>query len=150
MKFLLPWWLSDKESTCQCRRQGFYPWVGKIFCRWKWQSTPVFLPGEYYGQRSLADYIHGISKRIRHRITTEHQWEDIYREATQEFLSLPYKIQVCSSITFHKIYSLGSNFEYRYLLNKAKTFVFCPFKSTVVWSSPSSVNHEVVLNIFHN
>ena len=26
----LPRWLSGKESTCQCRRPGFDPWVGKI------------------------------------------------------------------------------------------------------------------------
>ena len=49
-------WLSDKESTCQCRRLGFNPWVGKIPWRRKWQPTPVFLPGEFHGQRSLAGY----------------------------------------------------------------------------------------------
>ena len=27
---VLPWWLSGKESTCQCRRLGLNPWVGKI------------------------------------------------------------------------------------------------------------------------
>ena len=26
----LPWWLSGKESTCQCRRRGFDPRVEKI------------------------------------------------------------------------------------------------------------------------
>ena len=26
----LPWWLSGKESSCQCRRPRFCPWVGKI------------------------------------------------------------------------------------------------------------------------
>ena len=26
----LPWWLSDKEPSCQCRRHGFDPWSGKI------------------------------------------------------------------------------------------------------------------------
>ena len=26
----LPWWLSGKESACQCRRQGFNPWSGKM------------------------------------------------------------------------------------------------------------------------
>ena len=26
----LPWWLSGKESTCQCRRHGFDPWSEKI------------------------------------------------------------------------------------------------------------------------
>ena len=48
-----------KESTCQCRRcqkLGFNPWVGKIPWRRKWQPTPVFLPGESYGWRSLAGY----------------------------------------------------------------------------------------------
>ena len=24
----LTWWLSCKESACQCRRHGFEPWVG--------------------------------------------------------------------------------------------------------------------------
>ena len=24
------WWLSGKESTCQCRRHGYNPWSGKI------------------------------------------------------------------------------------------------------------------------
>ena len=31
------------------------PWVGKIPWRRKWQPTPVILPGEFHGQRSLAD-----------------------------------------------------------------------------------------------
>ena len=31
-------------------------WVGKIPWRRKWQSTPIFLPGKSYGQRSLAGY----------------------------------------------------------------------------------------------
>ena len=48
--------LSGRESTCQCRRHGFDPWVGKIPWRRKWQPTPVFLPGESDGQRSLAGY----------------------------------------------------------------------------------------------
>ena len=26
----LPWWLSGKESACQCRRHGFNPWSEKI------------------------------------------------------------------------------------------------------------------------
>ena len=48
-----------KEPTCQCRRQkrsGFDPWVGKIPQRKAWQLTPVFLPGEFHGQRSLEGY----------------------------------------------------------------------------------------------
>ena len=26
----LPWWLTGKESTCQCKRHEFYPRLGKI------------------------------------------------------------------------------------------------------------------------
>ena len=26
----LPWWLSGKDSACQCRRRGFNPWSRKI------------------------------------------------------------------------------------------------------------------------
>ena len=35
---------------------GFDPWIGKIPWRRAWQPTLVFLPGESYGQRSLAEY----------------------------------------------------------------------------------------------
>ena len=52
----LPRWLSGKESTCQCRKHGFDPWVGKIPWRRKWQPIPVFLPGEFHGHRSLVGY----------------------------------------------------------------------------------------------
>ena len=26
----LPWWLSGKESPCQCKRNGFNSWSGRI------------------------------------------------------------------------------------------------------------------------
>ena len=50
---------SGQESASQCRRPrrpGFSPWVGKIPWRRKWQATPVFLPGESHGQRSLEGW----------------------------------------------------------------------------------------------
>ena len=34
----------------------FYLWVRKIPWRRKWQPTPVILPGEFHGQRSLEGY----------------------------------------------------------------------------------------------
>ena len=54
-----PSWLSGKESTCQCgrgKRYWFDLWVGEIPWRRKWQPTPVFLPGKFHGQRSLAGH----------------------------------------------------------------------------------------------
>ena len=32
------------------------PWAGKIPWRRQWLPTPVFLPGEFHGQRSLVGY----------------------------------------------------------------------------------------------
>ena len=45
---------AGKKFTCQCRRRRFDSWVRKIPWRRKWQFTPVFLPGKFHGQRSLA------------------------------------------------------------------------------------------------
>jgi len=33
-----------------------YTYGGKILWRRAWQSTPVFLPGESHGQKSLVGY----------------------------------------------------------------------------------------------
>ena len=58
----------SKESACdariclRCTRPGSDPWVRKIPRRRAWQPTPVFLPGEFHGQRSLADTVHGVTK----------------------------------------------------------------------------------------
>ena len=50
---------NGKELACQCKRhkrRGFDPWVGKIPWKRAWQPTPVFLPEEFHGQRSLEGY----------------------------------------------------------------------------------------------
>ena len=54
-----PCGLRGKEPSCQCRRlkrPRFSLWVEKIPWRRAWQPTPVFLSGEYHGQRSLEVY----------------------------------------------------------------------------------------------
>ena len=50
---------SGRESAWWCRRRRrcrFSPWVGKTPWRRRWQPTPVFSPGKFHGQRSLAGY----------------------------------------------------------------------------------------------
>ena len=44
-----------KESACNVG-SGFILCIGKIPLRREWLPTPVFLPGEFHGQRSLAGY----------------------------------------------------------------------------------------------
>ena len=51
--------LLEKGYPHQCRgykRCRFDPWVEKIPWRRAWQPTPVFLPGESHGQKSLVGY----------------------------------------------------------------------------------------------
>ena len=47
---------SPPASAGRHKRPGFDPWVGKIPWRRAWLPTPVFLPGESHGQRSLMGY----------------------------------------------------------------------------------------------
>ena len=58
----LPRWLSGKESACQAEYVGLNREWGRIRWRRKWQPTPVFLPGESYGQRRLGATVLGVEK----------------------------------------------------------------------------------------
>ena len=57
-QFRPPWTslVTQQRIHLQCRRPRFYPWVGKIPWRREWLPTPVSLPGESHGQRSLTGY----------------------------------------------------------------------------------------------
>ena len=90
--WLFSWWIqnrnlshifrgtSGKEPTCQCRRwkrRVFDPRVGKVPWRRAWQRTPLFLPGEFHGQRSMAVYSPGGSQKVRHdwsNLAGTHTW----------------------------------------------------------------------------
>ena len=45
--------------------KGFNPW------RRKWQSPPIFLPGKFHGQRSLAGYSPWGRKGVRNDLVTK-------------------------------------------------------------------------------
>ena len=52
-----PGGLDEKESARSARDPGsFSLWVQKIPWSSEWLPTLVFLPGEFHGRRSLADY----------------------------------------------------------------------------------------------
>ena len=79
---------SDKESACQCRRHQrcqFDSWVGKNLWKRKWQPTPVFLPGKFHGQGSLASYSSYSSKELN---MTEDTFMHIVYKVETEFTCL--------------------------------------------------------------
>ena len=70
----LPCGAGAREPAGQYRtheRCEFDPWVRKILWRRKWQPTPVFLPGEFHEQRTLASYSPWGSRRLRY------DWSDL-------------------------------------------------------------------------
>ena len=54
--------VKNLPANARHKRCRFNPWVGKIPWRRAWQPTPVFLPGESHGQRSLARYSPWVAK----------------------------------------------------------------------------------------
>ena len=68
---------SGKEAACQRRRPKrfrFNPWFGNIPWKRPWQPTPVFLPGESHGQRSLESCSPWVAKsrtRLKRLSTVE-------------------------------------------------------------------------------
>ena len=45
-----------KESACNAADPGSIPGLGRSPGEGKWLSTPLFLPGESHGQKSLVGY----------------------------------------------------------------------------------------------
>ena len=69
------YYLSHQESPC--RKPRFSPWVGRIPWRWEWLPPPVFLPGEFHGQRSLVVHSPWGHKGsdMTERLTLSHIWQ---------------------------------------------------------------------------
>ena len=75
---------SGKEPACQCRRRERHCW------RSAWQPTPVFLSGEFHGQRSQEAAVHRVSKsRTRmKRLSTHTQLSKVIISFLEQVLYL--------------------------------------------------------------
>ena len=62
-----------KNPPANAGDTGLIPGLGKIPWRRKWQPSPVFLPGNPQGQRSLVCYSPWGRKRDGHDLATEQQ-----------------------------------------------------------------------------
>ena len=51
-----------KESACSAGDPGLIPGSGRSPGEGNKLPTPVFLPGEFHGQRNLVGTVHGIIK----------------------------------------------------------------------------------------
>ena len=78
-----------KELACNAWDMGSNPWVGKIPRRREWHPTPVFLPGESQGQRSLAGYSPWGLKELD---TTEQLTLSLHKRKNWDVESSSYKV----------------------------------------------------------
>ena len=52
------------KNLSAVQETGFNPWVGKIPWRSEWPPSPVFLPGEFHGQKAWWATVHGVIKSL--------------------------------------------------------------------------------------
>ena len=105
----------------RCKRRGFNPWVGKIPWRRKWQPTPVFLPGEFHGQRSLVGYIQSM---------VSYSWTQLKQLSIRAHTLLRKQKQLgtpTSSRFFRQNLRPASSVRHSYLLSRHRGEVSLPF-----------------------
>ena len=66
MGFLVVLVVKNLPANAGETERGLDPWVRKFPWRRKWEPTPVFLPGESLGQRTLGGYSPWSCKELRH------------------------------------------------------------------------------------
>ena len=98
---------SSKESTCNAGDLGLIPGLGRFPWRKAWQPTPIFLPGESQGQRSLADYS---PWHCKESVMTE--WLSTAHKAENNLLKQWFSVSVCLGICWwtYEYRSLGPTF----------------------------------------
>ena len=129
--WVFPGGASGKDSTCQRRRhkrRGFDPWVGKIPWSRKWQSTPVFLPGKFHGQRNLVRYSPWGCKRTDtarhthsvHLLQLHPNWSQ-FRSFPLVWWHAKFIKPVALSLTHFSFFFFFNNYGFCYFIFKSQT-----------------------------
>ena len=67
----LPWWLSSKESACQCRRRRFKPWVRRIPWQKKMATHSSICAWEIPWTKEPGGLEFMVSQIVRHDLVTK-------------------------------------------------------------------------------
>ena len=90
------------------RETCVYPCVGKIPWKRAWQPTPLFLPGESHGQKSLVGcnlWGHTELDMTEATYTPTHYMQ--ITESREKFIGLPFLLSSMNTDKFARIIALG-------------------------------------------
>jgi len=73
----LPWWLSSKESACQCKRWGFDLWVRKIPWRRYGISLQYSCLGNPMERGTWPSTVHRVAKESETTLATKQQQQHV-------------------------------------------------------------------------
>ena len=94
----LPWWLSGKESFCQCRRHGFNPWLGRSPGEGNGNPLQFSYLGSPMDRGGWKAAVHGVAKESntaywlnnKYRMLWEHNHvsfqHSLYKYLTRELI----------------------------------------------------------------
>ena len=102
-------------------RPRFDPWVRKIPWRRTWQPTPVFLPGESHGQRSLAGYS---------------PWGHKESDTTEQLSTAQHSVCIVGLVFCRAHCSKGL---FLYVTDSAKPFIQSPSRSPREWAQKTQL-----------
>ena len=120
--------LFELKRICQqCRRPGCDPWVRYIPWRREWLPSPVFLPGEFHGQRSLAGY-----SPWGHRESVRHDW------GTNTW------IQLLGNLIFNSIV-MSKGFKLQDFNLTIAIFGYYFYVTSNIWIFPNTINLNLTL-----
>ena len=121
----------------------------KIPWKKEWQPTPVFLPGEFHGQRSLVGYSLKVTKSQNNRVTNNFTFTSviIYMENRYWVASLCYSLGEELNKDSNKIHKVPPNLELRLCSSHSSNQVEI-FPVTLIlgpYSLPQSYNVKVCI-----
>ena len=122
---------------------GFDSWDGKIPWRNKWKPIPVFLPGEFHGQRSLMGYrpwgpdqcrseVHHFILHAIEQISFKQSFSSIKKAQKSRF---PIFLKLLNKIGEKLVPSIYSCFFFCFLIQKDRKMRIRTFRSLYVWQS---------------
>ena len=95
-------------TQVRLKRHWFNPWVRKTPWRRAWQPTPLFLPGEFHGQKSLVGYnLWGHTELDMTEVTYTPTHYMQITESRENIIGLPCPLYSMNTDKFARIIALG-------------------------------------------